>query len=127
MRKKRKNRNHLFFIAPGFIFYTVFVVLPILCVLVLGFTNWSGMGEIKFIGLDNFITIFTDERFTPTFFNALKNNLKYLVCVWLIITPIQYLIAYVLYIKDPGAQIPSNSWYFSHMSSVRPSSASLRR
>lgn len=101
-RKNRKNRNHLFFIVPGFIFYTVFVVLPIICVLVLGFTNWSGIGEIKFIGLDNFITIFTDERFTPTFFNALKNNLKYLACVWLIITPFQYLIAYVLYIKIPA-------------------------
>ena len=60
------------------------------------------MGPINFVGIKNFITIFTDERFTPTFFNAIKNNLKYLLCVWLIITPFQYLVAYVLYIKIPA-------------------------
>lgn len=98
----KKNRNHLLFITPAFIFYTIFVAFPIVYVLYLGFTDWSGMGDINFVGLKNFITIFTDERFTPVFFNAIKNNLKYLLCVWLIITPFQYLIAYLLYIKVPA-------------------------
>lgn len=98
----KKNRNYLYFITPGFIFYTIFVAFPIAYVIFLGFTDWSGLGEINFVGLKNFITIFTDERFTPTFFNAIKNNLKYLLCVWLIITPFQYLVAYVLYIKIPA-------------------------
>ena len=35
------------------------------------------------------------------FFNALGNNMKYLLCVLLIITPLQILFAYVLYIKIP--------------------------
>lgn len=97
----KKNRNYLFFITPALIFYTIFIIVPIVCVLALGFTDWSGMGDISFVGLKNFVTIFTDSRFTPTFFNAIKNNLKYLFCVWLIITPFQYLIAYVLFIKIP--------------------------
>ncbi len=98
----KKNRNYLFFITPGFILYTIFVVAPILYVLFLGFTDWSGMGSINFVGIKNFITIFTDERFAPTFFNAIKNNMKYLLCVWLIITPFQYLVAYFLFIKIPA-------------------------
>lgn len=69
---------------------------------VLGFTDWSGMGDLNFIGIKNFMTIFTDSRFAPEFFNALKNNLKYLLCVWLLITPFQYLIAYLLFIKIPA-------------------------
>lgn len=98
----KKNRNYLYFITPGFIFYTIFVAFPIAYVIFLGFTDWSGLGDMNFVGLKNFITIFTDERFAPTFFNAIKNNLKYLLCVWLIITPFQYLVAYVLYIKIPA-------------------------
>ena len=98
----KKNRNYLYFITPGLILYTVFVFLPILYVLFLGFTDWSGLGDIHFVGLKNFVTIFTDPKFTPTYFNAIKNNLKYLLCVWVIITPLQYLIAYLLYIKVPA-------------------------
>lgn len=98
----KKNKNYLFFITPAFIFYTIFVAFPIVYVIYLGFTDWSGMGEIHFVGIKNFITIFTDQRFAPVFFNAIKNNLKYLLCVWLIITPFQYLIAYLLYIKIPA-------------------------
>lgn len=98
----KKNRNYLFFITPAFILYTIFIAVPIVYVIFLSFTDWSGLGKINFVGLKNFITIFTDKRFSPVFFNAIKNNLKYLVCVWLIITPLQYLIAYVLYIKIPA-------------------------
>lgn len=98
----KKNRNYLFFITPAFILYSIFVALPIVIVMFLGFTDWSGMGKINVIGLRNFITIFTDSRFAPEFFHALLNNLKYLLCVWLIITPFQYLVAYLLFIKVPA-------------------------
>lgn len=98
----KKNRNHLVFITPAFVLYTFLVAVPIFYVIFLGFTDWSGLGDIHFVGIKNFITIFTDERFTPTFFNAIKNNLKYLLCVWIIITPLQYIIAYLLYIKIPA-------------------------
>ena len=98
----KKNKNYLFFITPAFIFYTIFVAVPIVYVIFLSFTDWSGLGSINFVGLKNFITIFADNRFSPVFFNAIKNNLKYLACIWLIITPIQYLIAYLLFIKIPA-------------------------
>ena len=97
----KKKKNYLMVIAPGFILYTVFVIFPIIYVLFLSFTDWSGLGAIQFIGLDNFKTIFGDKRFTPEFFNALKNNIKYLLCVWFIITPFQYFMAYMFFIKIP--------------------------
>lgn len=102
MKKKKRSRSYLYFITPAFILYSIFVAIPIVVVFVLGFTDWSGMGDLNFIGFKNFMTIFTDSRFAPEFFNALKNNLKYLLCVWLLITPFQYLIAYLLFIKIPA-------------------------
>lgn len=99
MNKKHKQVK---FILPGFIFYTCFIILPIAYVFYLSFFQWSGLGEMKFNGIQNFLTIFTDERFSPVFFNALWNNVKYLLCVWLIITPFQYLLAYLFFIKIPA-------------------------
>ncbi len=95
------KRKHLLFIAPGFIFYTLFIIVPVIYVIYLSFFEWSGFGEMKFNGLGNFITLFTDARIAPTFLHAVLNNLKYLLCVWLIITPFQYILAYLFYIKIP--------------------------
>ena len=98
----KKNRNYLFFITPGFVVYTIFAIIPILYVVYLAFTNYTGMGKADFVGFENFIRIFNDERFTPAFFNSLKNNLKYLLCVWFIITPFQSFLAYFFFIKIPA-------------------------
>ncbi|MFV0502495.1 MAG: carbohydrate ABC transporter permease [Lachnospirales bacterium] len=97
-----KNKNYIFFIAPGFVLYSIFVTVPVIYVLYLSLFEWSGIGLKTFVGMENFIQIFTNDRFAPMFFNALKNNLKYLLCVWFIITPFQYFIAYVLYLKIPA-------------------------
>jgi ABC-type sugar transport system permease subunit len=97
----KKPKNHILFIAPGAVFYTVFVVFPIFYVLYLSLFEWSGLGPMNFTGIKNFITLFTDSRVAPAVFNALKNNLKYLLCVWFIITPFQYIVAYLLFIRIP--------------------------
>lgn len=98
----RKKHAHVKFILPGFIFYTCFIILPIIYIFYLSFFDWSGLGPMEFIGLGNFKTIFTDPKFSPTFFHAFLNNLKYLLCVWVIITPLQYIFAYLFFIKIPA-------------------------
>lgn len=98
----RKGKPFLWFILPGFILYSVFIVAPILFSMFYSVHEWEGLGAMKFVGLDNFRTLFTDARISPIFFNALKNNLKYTLCVLLITTPIQFLLAYILYIKIRG-------------------------
>ena len=85
--------------------YTIFAIIPVIYVVYLAFTNYTGMGKADFVGFENFIRIFNDERFTPAFFNALKNNLKYLLCVWFIITPFQYFLAYFFFHQNSGLQI----------------------
>lgn len=99
--KKRKKKSYLYFIAPGFLAYTIFIILPIFYVIYLSVFKWSGLGDKLFVGLDNFRTLFFNQRMAPIFWNAIKNNLKYLLCVWFIITPFQFLVAYLFYIKIP--------------------------
>ncbi|WMJ89946.1 carbohydrate ABC transporter permease [Anaerocolumna sp. MB42-C2] len=100
-KKQKKKKPYIMFITPGLLVYTVFIVFPIIFVLYLCFFDWSGLGSMTFIGLDNFKTLFTNPRIAPTFWNALGNNLKYLLCVWFIITPVQFLMAYLFYLKIP--------------------------
>lgn len=98
----RKKKAYIGFIAPGFILYTIFMIVPIVCAVVYSFHDWSGIGPMKFIGLSNYKKLLTEPRMSGIFFNALLNNAKYLGCVLLIITPIQLFFSYVLYIKIRG-------------------------
>ena len=87
--KPKKNRSYLYFILPGLILYTIFVIVPIVCSIFYSFFQWSGIGPMEFIGLENFKTLLLGDRMSSIFFNALLNNIKYLFAVLLIITPLQ--------------------------------------
>lgn len=95
----KKRKSYIGFILPGFILYTLFMIVPIFCAMYYSFFNWNGIGDMKFVGLENFKTLLFGQRMSGIFFNALGNNFKYLICVMLIITPIQIFFAYVLNIK----------------------------
>lgn len=60
------------FIGPAFIFYTLFIIVPTISSFYYGFTSWDGISpNVKWIGIQNYIEIFTSARFG----NALKNTL----------------------------------------------------
>ena len=56
------------FIAPFFIGFLVFQLLPIAFSIYLSVAEWNGLGTIQFSGLKNFSTMFQDAKF----WNALK-------------------------------------------------------
>lgn len=72
LQKKRKFDTTAFlFIAPAFILFTVFLIVPTISSFYYSFTSWDGINpNIKFIGFDNYKEIFTNARFG----NALKNT-----------------------------------------------------
>lgn len=69
-----KYRN-LLYVLPSLLIYGAFVLVPILSSIVLGFTAWDGISMPRFVGLENYITLFSD----PVFYVALKNSLILLV------------------------------------------------
>ena len=95
----KKSRAYFGFIAPGFLLYTVFVIVPIIFAMYYSFFEWNGIGPMRFVGLANFEKLLLGGRMSRIFFNALSNNFKYLASVLLIITPIQIIFAYILFIK----------------------------
>ena len=72
MKKFKLDKVAIMFIAPAFIFYTLFIIAPTLGSLYYSFTSWDGVSPtIKFVGLANYKEIFTSARFG----NALKNTI----------------------------------------------------
>lgn len=63
------------FIAPNFIGFAVFTLIPVVFAFFLAFTKWDGSNPIQWVGLRNFIDLFHD-----TFFKAaLKNTIIYCI------------------------------------------------
>lgn len=76
--KRRKRKQTLVaysFIAPNFIGFAIFTLGPIILAFIIAFTEWDGNNAMRFIGFQNFMTIFSDDRFM----SALKNTLVYSV------------------------------------------------
>ncbi|UHA72820.1 carbohydrate ABC transporter permease [Paenibacillus sp. 481] len=58
-------------LTPALLLYVLFVIVPIFWSAYYGFFDWKGLGEARFIGLDNFVEALTD----PVFWLSFKNNM----------------------------------------------------
>ena len=65
-----KARWPYLFISPFYILFLIFGVYPILFSLYLSFTEWKGLGPIKFVGLQNFELLFKDKLFWHSMTNG---------------------------------------------------------
>lgn len=59
---RRKIGLHTFMALPAFILFSVFFIYPLFRGLWMSLTDWNGISEPKFIGLQNFIDFFHDQR-----------------------------------------------------------------
>jgi len=57
-------------IIPTLALYTLFFIYPMATSSYYAFTDWNGLNQASFVGLDNFIRVFSDKDFI----NAIYNN-----------------------------------------------------
>ncbi|WP_019912545.1 carbohydrate ABC transporter permease [Paenibacillus sp. HW567] len=76
--KRYKNvLSLLAFVAPAFIIYLLFLLIPTVGGMYYSFTDWNGLNpNYSFIGLGNFIEALRDD---PDFVNSLLFTLKYVL------------------------------------------------
>lgn len=86
--KTKEALTGYLYISPFFILYFIFGLFPILFSFYLGFQKWNGLGEMEFIGFQNFKWILTDSLF----WTSLSNTL----IIWVIGTIPQLVIGIVL-------------------------------
>jgi len=58
------------FIAPNFLGFAVFTLIPLVFALVLSFLDWDGANPIQIVGLNNFSRLFADKIFWRALWNT---------------------------------------------------------
>lgn len=72
MLPSRSKTSVLVFLIPPLLLYGVAVLLPILQSLFLSFFRWDGITDMVFVGLSNYVEMFTqDDVFWISFLNSL--------------------------------------------------------
>lgn len=79
-QKIKENRYFYYFLVPFLLFFSVFMLFPILFSFYMSLHDWGGLGQATFIGVKNYLKILGDS----TFHTALKNT----AFMWLVSTPL---------------------------------------
>lgn len=72
--KKKSETMAYVFLLPQMTLLFVLVILPVLYSFVLAFCDWdfvSGIENIKFVGIENFVTMWNDPKFVRSFVNTI--------------------------------------------------------
>ena len=96
MKRKPFPWHIVVFLAPAVAIYTLFMIYPILASLWLSLNNKAEGGGQIFVGLQNYITLFTSEIWSGPFWNALGNNLEFFVYHMILQNPIGLFFAVLL-------------------------------
>ena len=127
---ERKNTLIAYsFLAPNFIGFAVFTLVPVICAIALSLFEWNGgdLSKLKFVGLDNYATIFATKKVAEKgisyFFNradlgiALKNTVYYTI-VTVPLTIVCALALAMLLNKIKGAVFFRTVFFFPYVSSM---------
>lgn len=72
---RQQERYGFLFVSPSIILFAIFMVIPVVMALFLGFTDYSVIGDTQWVGLDNFRSMIND----PFFAKAMSNTVIYAV------------------------------------------------
>ncbi|MBK0332934.1 sugar ABC transporter permease [Brachybacterium sp. MASK1Z-5] len=100
--QRRKLRTGLLFISPWIIGVLVFIIYPVVYSIALSFTRYSGMEAPTWVGIQNYVTAFTD----PLVGKAASNTLFYAI----IAVPLGLIISLVLAIAM-NQNVREVAWY----------------
>ena len=105
-----RNRIKLapwFFLLPGLIFFSIYVIIPIFQSIWISFFAWDGLGTKEWVGMANYAELLDDDRF----YTSLKNNLWWLV-LYMLAVPAGLAIALFLNQTVTGIRLYKSLFFF---------------
>jgi multiple sugar transport system permease protein len=110
--RRREARAGYLFITPWLIGFSIFWAGPILASFLVSFTRWNIVKSPSWIGLKNYISIFTRD---PEFLNALGVTMRYSLMYIPITTIVAILVALALNQKVRGVGIFRTLFYLPYV------------
>ncbi|WP_077609547.1 carbohydrate ABC transporter permease [Clostridium sp. Marseille-P2415] len=77
-KRNKSDRSAFLFLLPAGIIYLSVIVVPVFYSFYISLFRWNGIGDKKFLGLQNYIHLFQSD---PIFLISIKNNL-----IWIALT-----------------------------------------
>ncbi|HLZ56739.1 MAG TPA: sugar ABC transporter permease [Ktedonosporobacter sp.] len=85
---ERANQVAILWTLPALAFYILFAIIPLFIAVYLSFTNWNGLSDATWIGLKNWIALFSDSVTG----HALLLTIGVMIISWIVQTPLSLLI-----------------------------------
>lgn len=95
------------FLAPGLFMFMLYVIIPIFQSVFVSFQDWDGLGEARWIGIDNYVELMDDD----SFYTSLKNNVIWLA-LYMLAVPAGLLIAIFLNQTIAGMRLYKSLFFF---------------
>lgn len=108
-KKKESTFGNYVFLIPAAVIYLSVIVVPVFYSLYISLFKWNGVSEKVFVGLQNYITLFTADT---TFLTALKNNLIWIILTVCVTTTVSLAFAVLLNKKFRGRTFFRAIFYF---------------
>ena len=119
---KLEKRNTLIaysFLAPNFLGFILFPLVPVIFSIGLSFMNWGGGASITWAGLDNFRFIFKDFSFTKSNLGiSLRNTMYYTLATVPLTIACSLGLAMVLNKAVKGAKFFRTVFFFPYVASL---------
>lgn len=108
----RKKKSRYLFMLPALLIYCIVVVAPAIYSVSLSFYKWNGLGTKTFVGLKNYLNLFTVD---VVFKTALKNNIIWIILTMIFASSLALAFAMVLNRSFKGRVVYRAIFYFPYM------------
>ena len=117
-RSSKLNRREwiagYLFILPNLIGFLVFIAIPVVMGFVISLTDYTGFGQMNFVGFKNYIDMFKDSDFTI----SLKNNIFYTLSTVPLTLLFSLILALMLNRKLYGGDMLKTIYFFPNLTSM---------
>lgn len=123
-QSKLERRNTLIaysFLAPNFLGFLIFTLVPVVFSIALAFMSWNGgaLSSMEFVGLDNFRTLFKNFSFTKSNMGiTLRNTMVFTVFTVPLTIVMALALALVLNRAVKGAKVFRAVFFFPYVASL---------
>lgn len=107
-------RDGLLFSLPFLIIFFLFMVYPLIFGLYISFFKWNILGNPSFLGLENYIELFKDEKF----YTSLWHTFQFVIITTPILLLIGFLMALLVTGKSPLRKVEETVFFIPYIFSM---------
>lgn len=106
------------FWLPAFVLYSIFIVYPLATAVGYSLFAWDGLQRGAFVGLENFVTLLTEDPWQRNLWRAFRHNIAFFAGTMLVQNTVALFFAVVLYSLKRGRRFWQNLFFMPHLLST---------